>query len=149
MCFNFCVFIINNIQRESGVSPDLGRATALHVASELFIKSGVILFFSWNDYILLLKTFSYMIFNFLLLHQLMGLCFLFFSFYFCICFVSMSFICILKTKKMNDLHDYDKYDLMKRLNKKNIFRLEEEKIFHNREKNVQNRLIQIQDGHHM
>jgi len=83
LIFVFC--IINNIQRESGVSPDLGRATALHVASELFIKSGVILFFfSWNDYILLLKTFSYMIFNFLLLHQLMGLCFLFFSFYFCI-----------------------------------------------------------------
>jgi len=50
---------------------------------------------------------------------------------------------------MNDLHDYDKYDLMNRLNKRNIFRLEEEKIFHNREKNVQNQLIQIQDGHHM
>ncbi len=50
---------------------------------------------------------------------------------------------------MNDLHDYDKYDVMKRLNKRNYFRLEEEKTFHNREKNVQNRLIQIQDGHHM
>jgi hypothetical protein len=50
VCYSFLVFLwffflIHNIQRESGVSPDLGRATALHVASELFIKSGVILFF--------------------------------------------------------------------------------------------------------
>lgn len=39
-----------HLQRESGVSPDLGRATALHVASELFIKSsGVISLFSLFD----------------------------------------------------------------------------------------------------
>lgn len=38
-----------HLQRESGVSPDLGRATALHVASELFIKSsGVISLFFFD-----------------------------------------------------------------------------------------------------
>jgi hypothetical protein len=37
---------------------------------------------------------------------------------------------------------YDKY-------KKFLFRLVDEKTFHNHEKNVQNQHIQIQDGHHM
>ncbi len=51
-------------------------------------------------------------------------------FFLSICFVSI------ETKTMNDLHDYDKDIVIEWVNTMGYFRLEDEKTFHNREKNV-------------